>query len=63
LLEDTSKTQNRYTQKLKGRKKNEDFLIREMTISDYNSVYELWLRTSGIGLNNVDDSEKNLKKS
>jgi ribosomal protein S18 acetylase RimI-like enzyme len=41
---------------------NEDFLIREMTISDYNFVYELWLRTSGMGLNNVDDSEKGIEK-
>jgi hypothetical protein len=37
---------------------NEDSLIRKKTISDYNSVYNLWLRTSGMGMNNIDDSEK-----
>ncbi|MDR0918457.1 MAG: hypothetical protein LBM93_04315 [Oscillospiraceae bacterium] len=41
---------------------SEDFLIREMIISDYNSVYDLWLWTSGMGLNNLDDSENGIEK-
>ena len=33
-----------------------------MLISDYNSVYNLWLNTSGMGLNAKDDSEEGIKK-
>ncbi len=32
------------------------FTIRTMTIDDYDSVYDLWLNTEGMGLNSVDDS-------
>lgn len=32
-------------------------IIRKMLISDYESVYDLWLSCKGMGLNNVDDSE------
>ncbi len=31
-------------------------MIRKMTIDDYDSVYQLWLGTPGMGLNDVDDS-------
>jgi len=30
--------------------------IREMTIKDYELVYQLWIDTPGMGLNNLDDS-------
>lgn len=32
-------------------------MIRQMTINDYNEIYELWLSCKGMGLNDVDDSE------
>lgn len=37
-------------------------LIRKMTIADYDSVYELWLNTPGMGLNNLDDSRQGIEK-
>ena len=36
--------------------------IRTMTISDYESVYALWLNTPNIGLNNIDDSKDGIAK-
>ena len=36
--------------------------IRKMFISDYNSVYNLWLNTPGMGLNTKDDSEMGIEK-
>ena len=36
--------------------------IRKMHISDYKSVYNLWLSCKGMGLNDVDDSEKGISK-
>ena len=30
--------------------------IRKMTIADYDEVYQLWMATPGMGLNDVDDS-------
>ena len=36
--------------------------IRKMIFSDYESVYNLWLNTPGIGLNAVDDSELGIEK-
>ena len=38
-------------------------IIRKMTIADYDSVYDLWLNTPGMGLNNMDDSKQGLKNS
>ena len=37
-------------------------LIRTMVISDYESVYHLWENTSGIGLNDLDDSKEGIEK-
>lgn len=37
-------------------------MIRKMTIDDYDSVYQLWLCTPGMGLNNVDDSRAGIDK-
>ena len=36
--------------------------IRKMLFNDYNSVYNLWLNTPGMGLNTVDDSEEGIKR-
>lgn len=36
--------------------------IRLMSIDDYNSVYNLWLSCSGMGLNDLDDSEEGIRK-
>lgn len=36
--------------------------IRNMTISDYESIYELWRNTPGMGLNNLDDSREGVEK-
>ncbi|MCI7737317.1 MAG: GNAT family N-acetyltransferase [Clostridiales bacterium] len=34
--------------------------IRRMTIGDYEQIYALWLRSSGMGLNNLDDSREGI---
>ncbi len=36
--------------------------IRKMHISDYKSVYNLWLSCKGMGLNDVDDSENGISR-
>lgn len=36
--------------------------IRKMLFSDYDSVYNLWLNTPGMGLNTTDDSEAGIEK-
>ena len=36
--------------------------VRIMTINDYDKVYELWLSTPNMGLNNVDDSREGTTK-
>lgn len=36
--------------------------IRVMTIEDYDSVYDLWLNTPGMGLNELDDSREGIDK-
>ena len=33
-----------------------------MTIDDYEKVYDLWMRTPGMGLNNLDDSRDGIAK-
>ena len=37
-------------------------IIRKMTINDYEGVYQLWLDTPGMGLNNLDDSIEGISK-
>ena len=37
-------------------------IIRKMTIEDYDCVYNLWLNTPGMGLNNIDDSRLGIEK-
>lgn len=36
--------------------------IRNMTISDYESVYALWMSCTGMGLNNLDDSKEGIDR-
>ena len=36
--------------------------IRKMLLSDYDNVYNLWLNTSGMGLNTTDDSKPGIEK-
>lgn len=36
--------------------------IRTMTIEDYEAVYQLWMSTPGMGLNNLDDSREGIEK-
>ena len=36
--------------------------IRPMTMQDYDAVYALWLRTPGMGLNDVDDSPAGVER-
>lgn len=37
-------------------------IIRNMTIDDYDAVYNLWIKTPGMGLNNIDDSKEGIEK-
>ena len=36
--------------------------IRKMIIEDYDTIYNLWLNTPNMGLNNLDDSREGIKK-
>ncbi len=36
--------------------------IRNMTINDYDEVYNLWINTPGMGLNNIDDSRDGIER-
>ena len=36
--------------------------IRSMTITDYPDVYELWISSAGMGLNDLDDSKEGVDK-
>lgn len=33
-----------------------------MTIDDYEGVYDLWIHTKGMGLNNLDDSREGIER-
>src|SRR5690554_5892370 len=37
-------------------------IIRKMTIEDYDCIYNLWINTHGMGLNNLDDSRQGIEK-
>ena len=37
-------------------------MIRLFTINDYDRVYELWKRTPGVGLRNLDDSRESMAR-
>lgn len=47
---------------LMGVKPEAEIKIRKMTIDDYNKTYQLWLNTSGMGLNSIDDSRDGISK-
>ena len=34
--------------------------IRKMSIYDYEEVYNLWIATPGMGLNDIDDSKEGI---
>lgn len=36
--------------------------IRKMQLQDYKEVYSLWMACTGMGLNNLDDSEEGIAK-
>lgn len=36
--------------------------IEKMTIADYDEIYDLWINTKGMGLNNLDDSREGIEK-
>jgi len=36
--------------------------IRIMSTNDYDDVYNLWINTPGMGLNNLDDSKEGIEK-
>lgn len=36
--------------------------IREMNISDYEKVFELWSNTAGMGMRSLDDSKEGIEK-
>jgi ribosomal protein S18 acetylase RimI-like enzyme len=36
--------------------------IRKLTINDYEEIYELWMSTPGMGLNDIDDSKSGIDK-
>jgi ribosomal protein S18 acetylase RimI-like enzyme len=40
----------------------DSMLISKMTINDYPDVYNLWITTKGMGLNNIDDSKDGIEK-
>lgn len=37
-------------------------MIRSMCIEDYEAIKQLWLTTSGMGLNDVDDSYEGISR-
>lgn len=37
-------------------------MIRQMELGDYAQVYDLWIHTPGMGLNNLDDSIEGIEK-
>ena len=45
-----------------GKTQGDDGMIRTMTMDDYKAVFELWMNTSNMGLNNVDDSEAGIAR-
>lgn len=37
-------------------------LFRKMEITDYDKVYSLWMKTPGLGLNDIDDSIDGIRR-
>lgn len=36
--------------------------FRKMNICDYKKLYDLWIRTPGMGLNDIDDSKEGIER-
>jgi hypothetical protein len=36
--------------------------IEVMKISDYEAIFDLWMRTTGMGLRSLDDSKEGIEK-
>ena len=36
--------------------------IRKMSLEDYENIYDLWMSTPGMGLNDIDDSKMGIEK-
>jgi len=36
--------------------------IRKLSIDDYEEIYDLWISTPGMGLNDIDDSKAGIEK-
>ena len=36
--------------------------IRKLSIDDYEEIFELWMSTPGMGLNNIDDSKTGVER-
>lgn len=39
-----------------------EILIREMTIEDYETVYQLWTEIRGFGIRSIDDSKEGVER-
>lgn len=39
-----------------------EYILRTMTIEDYNDVYDLWLTIHGFGMRSIDDSYEGLDR-
>jgi len=39
-----------------------DVLVREMTMEDYDKVYDLWLKIQGFGIRSLDDSREGVER-
>ncbi|MDO5689986.1 MAG: GNAT family N-acetyltransferase [Tissierellia bacterium] len=37
-------------------------ILRVFNMDDYKAVYDLWMRTPGMGLNDIDDSEEGINR-
>lgn len=37
-------------------------MVRPMTIEDYDEVYALWVRISGLGIRSIDDSKEGIQR-
>ena len=40
---------------------DKEMKIRKMVIEDYEKVYQLWMSCTGMGLNNLDDSQEGIE--
>ena len=36
--------------------------VREMTVDDYDGLYDLWMRIQGFGIRSIDDSREGVAR-